>query len=167
MSEGVVLIGFWDAFLRRSHHCGHDGIVERRLFLCGLLQDLNKSVSMTLQQLREVTSPANIAAKRKSSCQGDPALHNSWASAASYPARSAEHLEVQRVSGELTLDPGQRVAGGHAGDKPGGRRPFLSDIWLWRREATAETSLVCDWKYWFQWLRSLKKNNLFSLVNSI
>lgn len=47
---------------------------------------------------------------------------------ASYPACSAEHLEVQRVSGELALDLGQRVAGGHAGDKPGGRRPFLSDF---------------------------------------
>lgn len=77
LSEGVVLIGFWDAVLRRPHHCGHDGIVQCRLFLCGLLQDLNRSVSMTLQQLREVTSPANVPAKGKSSRQGNPALHNS------------------------------------------------------------------------------------------
>lgn len=55
LSQEMVLIGFWEAFLRRSHHCGHDGVVERRLFLRGLLQDLNQSVSMRRRRLRGVT----------------------------------------------------------------------------------------------------------------
>lgn len=55
-------------------------------------------------------------------------LHYSRASVATHPAGGVEHLEVQRVSGELALDLGQRVAGSHAGDKRRGRRPSLSDL---------------------------------------
>lgn len=43
LSQWVVLIGLGDGVLWRSHHCGHYGIVECSLFLCGLLQDLNKN----------------------------------------------------------------------------------------------------------------------------
>lgn len=47
-----------------------------------------------------------------------------------HPACGLEHLQVQRVSGQLAIDIGKRVAGGHAGYKLGLNQSVLVGILL-------------------------------------
>ena len=66
-----------------------------------------------------------------------------------YPACGAEHLEVQRVSGELALYLGQWVAGGHARHERWAHQTLLGCFGLWRREAATEGE---DLTQQFDWL---------------